>query len=149
MFKFKTKTFILLFASGNLVSNPQIRDILAILLKISFNCRFQGGVIRKLPVCLVWQGGTIAYQQSHLLCGFSFQGNMLVQWGVLQRTMLQRTNATTNECYNELMLQQTNGTTNECYNKRMLQQTNATTNEFYNERCYNEQMLQRTNATMN
>jgi len=37
--------------------------------------------------------------------------------------MLQRTNATTNECYNERMLQRTNATTNEYYNERMLQQT--------------------------
>ena len=53
--------------------------------------------------------------------------------------MLQRTNATANECYSERMLQRKNVTTNECYNERMLQRTNAKTNE-----CYNERMLQRT-----
>jgi len=53
--------------------------------------------------------------------------------------MLQRTNATTNECYNKRMLQPTNDTTNECYNQRMLQRKNTTTNENYNER-----VLQRT-----
>jgi len=53
---------------------------------------------------------------------------------MLQRTvfinkirMLQRTNATTKECYNERMLQRT-----VFINKiRMLQLTNATTNSFY------------------
>ena len=35
--------------------------------------------------------------------------------------MLQRTNATTNECYNE-----------RCYNERMLQRTNATMKSFFN-----------------
>ena len=73
--------------------------------------------------------------------------------------MLQRTNITTNECYNKRMLQQTNATTNKCYNERcynercynelmlqrtMLQRTNATTNE-----CYNKRMLQRANVTTN
>jgi hypothetical protein len=47
--------------------------------------------------------------------------------------MLQRTNATTNECYNE-----------RCYNERMLQRTNATTNDATTNECYNERMLQRT-----
>ena len=55
------------------------------------------------------------------------QTKLYMQWGMLPRMMLQRTNVTTK---------------------------NATTNECYNERCYNEQMLQRTmlqrtNATMN
>jgi hypothetical protein len=60
--------------------------------------------------------------------------------------MLQRTNATTNECYNERMLQRTNATTNECYNERMLQRMNATTNECYNEQFFINKirMLQRT-----
>jgi len=82
--------------------------------------------------------------------------------------MPQRTNATTNEYYNQKilqrkMLQRTNSTTKDatmtefynerCYNERilqrtMLQRTNATTNgatmnEFYKERCYNERILQR------
>ena len=45
---------------------------------------------------------------------------MEVQWGMLQRTMLQRTNATTNECYNEQFLSIKLGCYNEhrCYNER-------------------------------
>ena len=95
---------------------------------------------------------------------------MNIQWGKLKRTnattnefynercynerMLQRTNSTTNEChnercYNEQMLQRTNSTTNERYNERMLQRTNSTTNECYNERMPQRTMLQRTYATTN
>jgi hypothetical protein len=67
------------------------------------------------------------FPRDYRLLGFD------VQWGMLQRTMLQRTNVTTNECYNERMLQRKNATTNY-----------VTMNECYNERCCNERMLQRT-----
>ena len=60
---------------------------------------------------------------------YNFSQKFYIQQGVLQRT-----NVTTNKCYNEQMLQRTNVTTNECYNKRMLQRTKATKNE-----CYSEQ----------
>jgi len=49
--------------------------------------------------------------------------------------MLQRTNATTNECYNEQMLQRTIATTNKCYNEQFLSVKLGCYNEH---RCYNE-----------
>jgi hypothetical protein len=88
-----------------------------------------------------------------------------IQWGVLQRTMLQRTNATTNSFFNNIimlqrtvffnkirmlqqtqMLQRTNAITNSFFNIRMLQRTVfSIKSEFYNkQRYYNERMLQRT-----
>jgi len=77
---------------------------------------------------------------------------------MLQRTILQRTNATTDSFYQLNQDATTNDpTTNECYNDEFNQlnqdatTNDPTTNECYNEqflsiksRCYNERMLQGT-----
>jgi hypothetical protein len=52
-----------------------------------------------------------------------------IQWGTLQRT-----NATTNECYNEQLL----SIKSRCYNEQLLSIKSGCYNEH---RCYNEQLL--------
>jgi hypothetical protein len=51
------------------------------------------------------------------------QGFLLIKWGTLERTVLQRTNATTNSFINKIRMleKNTDATMNECYNEQFYQ----------------------------